>query len=272
MASSPRSSWSGSLTVDLLTIPVTLGKATKDVREKSLVTVCECHHQPVDRAERCGVDGESGPRKVKAVDVGDGTYRVLKDDEYAHIEESTKSSMLEILDAQPLDTLPLAFGMGSYYVRAKKDDRAAAGALAALTLGMAKTGFGCVVKLCKSAKQDLAVLHCYRGYLLMTLVPFVENFVRPGDQERAHMRVDVAERTVERVADLLREIRNPEGFAYDDYADEGLKLRQRAVDSVLAGEKLKEVPEKIEADATNIMDALLASIEARKGEEKAVTA
>lgn len=264
--SSPRSSWSGSITLDLLTIPITLGKATKDVRETSLVTLCDKHKAPINRAERCSIDEDDCDLiKVKGVDMGDGTYRAFNENEYASIEDATKDDRLEILDAQPLDQLPLPFGKGTYYVRAKKDDRAAASGLAALTLGLATNGMGAVVKLCKSAKQDFAILHAYKGMMLLTIVPFVDGLVLPGDQERAHMKTEISDKTVERVAELLKEIQNPEGFDYTAYADDGLRMRQHAVDRVLAG-KLdeQEAPKQEAPQALEIMDALMASIDMRK--------
>lgn len=269
--SSPRSSWSGTITLDLLTIPITLGKATKSIREQSLVTLCDCCNLPVDRSERCPTNQGPVPNKVKGVDLGDGKYKALNATEYAHIEDSTKDDRMEILDAQPTAQLPLAFGMGTYYVRAKKDDRAAAGNLAALVLGLSKTGYGLVTKWCKAAKQELAILHPYKGMLLMTVVPMVDGLVLPGDQERAHFKADVSDKIVERVADLLSEIRNSDGFAYGDYADDGLTMRQEAVDRVMNG-KLDEdgkQEQKVPTPPPDMMDALMASIEKRKQGEKA---
>lgn len=80
------------------------------------------------------------------------------------------------------------------------------------------------------------------------------------------MKVNVADRTVERVADLLREISNREGFDYPAHQDDGLRLRQEAVDRVLAGERLEKIERK-ENPATDLMGDILASLEKRKGEK-----
>jgi non-homologous end joining protein Ku len=56
---SPRTTWSGSIQCGLLNVPVTVGSAVTDSREKSLMDVCAKHHVPIDRSERC-----SSPRSV----------------------------------------------------------------------------------------------------------------------------------------------------------------------------------------------------------------
>jgi len=113
--SSPRSMWSGTLRLGLLTVPITLAKATSEQREKALVTVCE-HGVPINRSERCGAGEETCTlSKSKAVQVGEDEYRTLEPNEYLAIEDSTKSDTLDVLDVQPLRELPLIFGMGTYY-------------------------------------------------------------------------------------------------------------------------------------------------------------
>lgn len=80
------------------------------------------------------------------------------------------------------------------------------------------------------------------------------------------MKVNIEDRTVKRVADLLREIQHKDGFQYAAYADEGLRLRQAAVDRVLAGEKLDKIEQK-ETPATDLMAEIMASLDKRKGEK-----
>ena len=80
--SSPRSMWSGTLRLGLLTVPITLAKATSEQREKALVTVCE-HGVPINRSERCGAGEETCTlSKSKAVQVGEDEYRTLEPNEY----------------------------------------------------------------------------------------------------------------------------------------------------------------------------------------------
>jgi non-homologous end joining protein Ku len=261
-----RSSWKGSITLDLISIPVTLGRATKDIKETSLVNLCECHGQPVSRRERCVVSGNLGPHKVKGVIVNDNEYRKLNPNEYAHIENSSKDDRLEILDAQPLSSLPLAFGSNPYWVRAKEDDRAAANGLAALALGLAKSGYGIVTVWKRAAAHSLAVIHVYKGRVLLTPVPFIDNLNRPGDQENSHMKASVSDAMVDSVVELLGEIRNQNGFDYSGYEDGALRLRSEAVDRIMANEKIDGIVEDdaVDNSAVDIMDMLMQSLDKRK--------
>lgn len=266
MASSTRSSWSGTVALDLLNIPVTLAKATREEREASIKTICSCHHLPIDGSERCASTLTKGPAKLKGIAMPDGTFRPIAANEWAATEDATKDDALEVLDAQPLSEFPLAFSTGTYYVRAEKGNRSAAGALGALVAGLSKARMGCVVKLCKSSKQDLAVLWSYQGFAVLSMIPFTSQFVRPGDAERAHMKVDVSDAMVERVIDLLQANRNSEGFQWASLADTGLALRQALVDRALAAEPTTEQPT---ADAVpDLMEQLEASIKAATGKEK----
>jgi len=267
MASTTRSSWSGTVALDLLNIPVTLAKATREEREGSIKTICACHHLPIDGSERCATTMTKGPEKLKGIAMPNGTFRPISADQWAAVEDGTKDDALEVLDAQPLSEFPLAFSTGTYYVRAEKGNRAAAGALGALVAGLGKARMGCVVKLCKASKQDLAVLWSYQGFAVLSMIPFTSQFIRPGDAERAHMKVDVSDAMVERVVDLLKANQNSEGFQWAALEDTGLALRQTLVDRALADETPAEQPK---ADAVpDLMEQLEASIKAASAREKA---
>jgi len=267
--SSPRSMWSGTLRLGLLTVPITLAKATSEQREKALVTVCE-HGVPINRSERCGAGEETCTlSKSKAVQVGEDEYRTLEPNEYLAIEDSTKSDTLDVLDVQPLRELPLIFGMGTYYVRADAKVRGSEQGFAILHAALAKTKQGLVVKLCRSASQKLCVIHASEGLLLLTQIPFMAELRKPGEQERSHWETEAPEAQVALATELLSQQRNPDGFAWPDYIDNGYKMRTAVVDRILADElplddegeqQEREIPEQ----APDIMAKLMAAVEAGK--------
>lgn len=259
MASSTRSSWTGTFSLDLLSIPITLATTTREEREKSIKTICSCHHLPIDQSERCATTMVKGPEKLKGVEMPDGTYRPIPENEWANIEDATKDDALEVLDVQPLSEFPLAFSTGTYFVRAEKGNRAAARSLGTLVAGLGKARMGCVVKLCKASKQDLAVLWSYQGFAVLSMIPLASQFVRPGDAERAHMKVDIKDAAVDSVVALLGAKRNPDGFQWSALTDEGLTLRHALVDRHLADESPVEQPQ--EAPAAEV-DDLMAQLEA----------
>lgn len=299
---SPRSMWSGTISLGLLTIPVTIGKSWADEREQSLRDLCATHNVPVDRTERCLTDAnwpekiqtiigtKSKPEvkldhiagltecqlaggKQKGVQLEDGSWRKLNESEYAKIEEATKSETLEILDVQLAYELPLAYGTGTYFVRF---DHKAKGhtpdAFAHLVAALDKGDKAAVVKWCKSARQKLAILHTSGdGILLLTTVPFTTEYREPGDAEKRHQAVEISAEVVEQF-DALMDAVSSESFDYSAYSDEGLKLRTEAVEKILGGEKLQDKDEGEQKQEGNkvpdLMQQLKDSIEAKKLTEK----
>ena len=265
---SHRSTWSGSIQLGLLNVPVTLAKATEDIREKGIKDVCGKHKIALSRNERC--DSCLGPpeSKAKGVEKSDGSFHVLSETQWNFIEGATKLSTLEILDVQPLDVLPLEYTTATYFIRPDKKAAGAAQPFRVLYEALERQDYGCVTKLANSSKQKLAVIRASRGVLLLQVVPHVAELREPGEQELAHNGVTPDAAMVDMAVQLLDSYRNPHVFdhADDKFADEGLKLREAAVEKVLAGEPEPEpAPEPKVEPAHGLMEALQASIDQHKG-------
>lgn len=267
---SPRTMWKGTISFGLLSIPITVGKATGEQREHSLVTVCE-HGAKIDRSERCGAGHEDCTlTKSKAVCTDEGsddvpaTYHVFSTAEIDAIEESTKDDSLEILDVQPVKALPMEFSMGTYYLRPEKG---AEKSFALLHAALATTRLGMVTKWCRSATQSLCVIHASEGMILLTKIPFMAEIRKPGDNERKHWKIDVPEKQIALAIDLLNENRSKD-FAWDGFIDEGYRLRSEAVETVLSGEGLPESDdEKDDAEPTQDSDAIMAALMGSLGQK-----
>jgi Ku protein len=263
---SPRSMWSGSIQLGLLNVPITVGKSWTEEREKSLVQLCADHKVPIDRTERCGAGHETCSLvKVRGVQVSEGEYKALDAAQYAHIEDSTKSDMLTILDAQPVYELPLEYGTGTYFLRPDKKVKGSVTPFAVLVKAMRKSDYGLIVKWCRSARQQLAVIHVnVDGLLVLTTIPYVNELRTAGDQERAHMEVEPDDAHVDLLVDLLEATSNEEGFQHDAYKDDGLVMRARAVNEILSGKTEEKKPEPVQNVGQDIMAALKASIAQKK--------
>ena len=265
--SSPKSMWSGSISLGLLNLPITIGKTWSDERVTDLVTLCKDHKVKIDRTERCGKgEKDCTLEKVKGVQVSEGEFRVLSDNEYEAIETATKDEALRILDVQKIQDLPLDYGTGSYYIRhdtkAKGVD---AKALATFTQALYNSDLGVVVKWASSANQKLAVIHTTMdGTLLLTTIPYVTEWRPPGKAENEAKQVEVDPAEVRMMRDLLK-AQGQESFDHSRYSNVGVVLRAQAVEKILAGEKLDEKPEpKEQGQAVNLMAQMKASIEAAK--------
>ena len=267
--SSPRSMWSGTISLGLVSIPVTVGKSWSDAREEHLRGVCGTHAVPIDRTERCpGDESCLLDNKQKGIELDSGEWKILRENEYAAIEDATKSDTLEILTVQKEWDLPLEFGTGTYYVRF--NDKAKGhtpDAFAHLIATLNQRDEGAVVKWCRSARQRLAILHTDgRGHLLLTTIPFHEELRAPGKAESAHQHVEIQGEIVTQMGHLMDKL-GTQPFEHAAYEDEGLKLRRDAVEKILGGEQLQEKREQ--KDEGKKVPDLMARLQASIDEQEA---
>lgn len=262
---SPKTTWKGAIRLGLLNVPITIGKATGEVRERGIKELCADHHVPVDRSERCPKDGCSLDSKVRGVEAPDGTWRVLNGTEYVGIEDSTKRDTLDIEDVQPVEVLPVEYATASYYVR--PDDKApgALGVFAHLAEALDLSGYGLVVKWCSSVTQKLCVIQMVEGVMFMRHIPHANEKREAGQKETTYQEITTDEETVEMLVELLKTKQNPEGFQHESFEDEGAKLRAEAIERLLGGEKIEPKPEAVEKqEVPDIMQMLTATMQQQK--------
>jgi non-homologous end joining protein Ku len=261
MASSPRTMWTGTIELDsLVTIPVNIGKAFSDTRESSLVTVCDHRKEanevvPVDRSERCKRCEGPPKNKVHAVEVEEGVYRIFEESEFESIEAATKTQILKVLDVQPLSKLPLMYSTGCYYVRPDMKVKGAnAKPFKALCLALAKDNLALVAKWGNSSRQKLVVISVVDGVMILCTLPFVEDIRPAAKMERAHWSQEIHTREFEKVGELLTEI-HKRGSRWSEQYDEGLRMRQEAVEKILNDEDV-EIPKVAEVEPGDFFDKL----------------
>lgn len=264
---SPRSMWSGTIQLGLIPIPVTIGKAWADEREKGLQDLCATHKVPVDRSERCSSSAKCSLEggKVKGVTTENG-YRALAPNEYERIEDETKSDTLTILDVQKVYDLPIDYTTGTYYIRFNDKVKGfTPNAFAHLQAALTREDDALVVKWCKSARQQLAIITGDgSGLLLLRTIPYANELREAGGTERLHMQEQIDENAVKQIGELLGTYRKPE-FKHSAYSDEGQRLRSEAVDRVLKGEKGQEKEdEQKQGGVPDLMEALQASMKEAK--------
>jgi non-homologous end joining protein Ku len=259
--------WSGTISLGLVSIPVTVGKSWADEREQNLRDICGTHLVPVDRTERCPDHPDCEIDKVKGVEVN-GEWRAFNANEYAAIEEATKSDTLEILDVQKEWNLPMEYGTGTYYVRFNtKAKGVSPDAFAHLIATLNQRDEGCVVKWCRSARQKLAILHADgKGHLLLTTIPFTTEWREPDKMENIHHGVEINDEIVQQMGALMDALSSKQ-FDHSLYTDEGMKLRSDAVEKIVGGEKLQEKKEQKD-EGQNVPD-LMAQIKASMDQKKA---
>lgn len=264
--SSPRTTWSGLIKIGLFNAPVTIAKATDEKRERSIKDVCAKHKCLLDRSERCSKDNDCDlDEKSKGVEMPNGEIRIFNANEFTAIEDATKSEYLEVLDVQPVLDLPLHLSLGAYYVRADAKTKGADNPVSLLEYALRTQDYALIVKWGNATRERLAVIHSNdEEILVLNVIPFLDEIRQPGDQEIAHMSLEVDPQEGNMMIELLRSMSNENGFEHESYEDEGFKRRSEAVDKILGGEKLtEEVPEE-PVGPSDTMAMLEASMAAMK--------
>lgn len=261
---SPRSMFSGVIQLGpFINIPITIGKATDDPREKSLVEICN-HGDAVgatriSRSEYCKQCHGSPKHKEKAVEVEDG-YKILSTQDLEDIDEADGGATLKLIDAQPVSELPMTYSLGTYYVRHDDNAKTTADAIATLAATMMVERLALIVKW----KRKLCAITAHRGVLVLRIVPYAENVRRPSDKERAHMKVKVDSRAVSKLGKLLREFQDEDGFDYQAQHDDGLAKRQAVVDRIRSGlDRPRKAPprkQKEPIDFEKMIDQAIAEV------------
>jgi non-homologous end joining protein Ku len=255
--------WTGTIELGLVNIPVTLAKAVDDKSESAIKQVCRCHSLPIDARWRCKETHELCTDTVPAIKIGEGDNDWLEIDEseMVAIEDRTKSKILTLLDVQPVDTLPLMFAYGVYYVRHNAKANVEPTAMATLVAALSKSNYGLMVNWGSAANEKLAAITAEAGVLVLRLVPHWDRVRVASSMERAHFKGKLDKRNVERMTELLEAFRNPEGFQYPKYADEGQELRHALIERILNGEQMPEQAPAPKVDPDQFFEMLDKAIE-----------
>lgn len=263
---SPRSMWSGSIELGLINIPITIGKAFSDERESSFVQVC--YHgdaagaSKIERHEYCKqCDGQ--PQHKRSALAVEGGYRIFDDTELGQIGVDTKTQSLIIEDIQPLDSLPMIFSIGCYYIRHDAKSKVQPRALSRLIAALGKTGFGLICKWGNSSKQKLCVISAERGVLILRVIPYLSEIRIASKKEREHWSVPNDDTETAKMVELMEAVRNPSGFQYASYSDKGLELRQEAIERLLSNASPPEPPNNSQPQI-DIFEALEMAIAEQK--------
>jgi DNA end-binding protein Ku len=244
----------------LVTIPVELRTATRSlapafhlVHESCGSRIqqqiyCPTHKRVVDRSEL-----------VRGFDVGKDKFVVFTPEELEHLEGEA-SRTIEIAEFVPLGAVDPVYYETTYYLAPDEGGEKAYGLLAAAMAGDARIALATFVM---RGKENLVALRADTdGLVLHTLFFADEVRARPalpqGTRQSRPEEIKLARR-------LIDELSSP-SFRPERYED---AYRGRVLDAARAKAKGKtieiEPPPERGAPVVNIMDALKASLERRKG-------
>src|SRR5262249_27378649 len=261
----PRALRSAIISFGLVTIPVELRAATKSLAPAFHLVheVCgsRVHQQlycPVCR--RVVERGEL----VRGFDVGKEQYVTFTPEELARLEGEA-SRTIDITEFVPLAAVDPIYYETTYYLSPGREGAKAYSLLTAAMAGDARVALATFVM---RGKENLVAIRAVDGVLILHTLFFADE-VRPRPRVAREARpsqpeeVKLARRLVN---DLARET-----FAPERYVD---AYRRRVLEAARAKGRGKplhvETPAATSAPVVNLMDALKASLERRKGRSSAL--
>jgi DNA end-binding protein Ku len=259
-----RSIWKGAITFGLVSIPVSLYKATQEHR-LPLHQVHAADGGRIRQRRVCEVCGEEVPYSdiAKGYEDGEGRQAVLTDDDLADLPLPSKKiiDVVAFVDADEIDPLMLS---SAYYL--DTGSPSADKPYALLRDALVEGGKAAVTKITLATRESLALLRVHNGVLTLHTMYWPDEVRSDADLgPAANVTIRPQERKM--AASLMATL--SEGFDLAELHDDYQNALERLVTARLEG---KPTPMPAMAEASdNVIDltaALQASLDASGGAGK----
>lgn len=265
-----RTTWNGSLSFGLVSIPVGLAPATKPAARASDVSFRLLHREcgtPIKQKRFCPKhDRELGPDEiVKGWEVAKGQYVLVEEAELEALQEHDDSRSIEItrfVDASEVD--PVFFDRTYFLVPAQAT--AARRPYVLLLKAMNETGMAAIGRFVQQGKEKFCLIRAKGEALALETL-----FLSADVYSQAEVEEAVEETTVKAPElALARQVIESLVGEFDpaDLHSEYRGNLRAMLDAKLAGEEIA-APEPVEAEApmVDLMEALRRSVEEAKGKQ-----
>ena len=268
-----RTTWNGSLSFGLVSIPVGLAPATKPAARTSDVSFRLLHREcstPIKQKRYCPVhERDLGPDEiVKGWEVAKGQFVFVEDSELEALNQHDDSRSIEItrfVDADEVD--PIYFDRTYFLVPAQAP--AARRPYVLLLNAMRESGMAAVGRFIQQGKEKFCLIRAKDDALALETL-----YLAADVYSQAEITEAVEETTVkEPEMALARQVISSLAAEFDpnDLQSDYRRDLRAMLEAKLAGEELK-MPEPVEEEApvVDLMEALRRSVEeAKKGKPAA---
>jgi DNA end-binding protein Ku len=246
----------------MVSIPVKLFSATESKASISFNMLHEKCKGRVKQQYICERDNnEVVPRTemVKGYEFAKDQYVVFTPDEIKKMEEE-KTGLVDIAEFLDINLVDPVYYEGASYLA---PDKGGEKAYRLLCDAMKKTGRVAVARWAARGKQYLVLLRPLKNVIILQQL-------RYPDEVRALDEVPVGtaeskENELKLAVQLIDQITSA-AFEPAQYEDEVRKRMQAAIDRKIQGQEIASAPEQPRAQIIDIMEALKASLAARKGD------
>jgi DNA end-binding protein Ku len=270
-----RTTWNGSLSFGLVTIPVGLAPATAPKARASDVTFRTLHREcgtPIKQKRWCPLhDREvSADELVKGWEVSKGQFVIVEDADLEAIEQRDTSRAIEISRFVPLaDVDPLFFDRT--YFLAPSNAEAQRRPYVLLLDAMKESGMAAIGRMVIRGNENFVLIRPKGEALVLETLFLAEDVRSQAEIDEAVEAVDVKEPELELARQLIDSLVGdwePESL-HSEYRQDLRKL----LEAKLAGEEIATPEPVADAPVIDLMEALKKSVAASKRDgDKAATA
>jgi DNA end-binding protein Ku len=264
-----RTTWNGSLTFGLVSIPVGLAPATKPAARQSDVSFRLLHREcltPIKQKRFCPLhDRELAPDEiVKGWEVSKGQFVVVEEAELEALETHDDSRSIEISRFVQADDVDPIWRDRTYYL-VPGTTQAQRRPYRLLLDAMRETGTGAIGRFVRSGRESLCLVRSRGDALVLETLFLAEDVYSDAEISEAVSTTEVKAPELElanQIIDSLSGDFDPEALTSTYRRDLRAMLEAK-----LQGEELPPPaePEAPLAPATDLLAALRASVEAAKG-------
>jgi DNA end-binding protein Ku len=267
-----RTTWNGSLSFGLVSIPVGLAPATKPAARQSDVSFRLLHREcatPIKQKRWCPTHDREVPQDeiVRGFEIAKGQFVIVEDADLEAIERSDDSRSIEITRFVPEDDVdPIFFDRTYFLVPAAAAAQRRPYVL--LLQAMRQTGTAALGRFVRAGRESICLVRAKDDALALETLFLAEDVYSQAEISEAVEGTEVKEPELELARQII------EGLAGDfepsEFASEYRRDLRALLEAKTRGEEIV-VPEPAEpAPVVDLMEALKASVAAAKkrGDEK----
>jgi DNA end-binding protein Ku len=266
-----RTTWNGSLSFGLVTIPVGLAPATTPKARASDVTFRTLHREcmtPIKQKRWCPVHDREVPSDelVKGWEVSKGQFVLVEEADLEAIEQRDTSRAIEISRFVPLGDVDPLFFDRTYYL-APSSAEAQRRPYVLLLDAMKETGMAALGRMVIRGNENLVLIRPKGEALLLETLFLAEDVRSQAEIDEAVEAVEVKEPELELARQLIDSL-------VGEWEPSELQSEYRAslremLEAKLAGEEIARPEPVAEAPVVDLMEALKKSVAASKSRSSA---
>ena len=265
-----RTSWNGSLSFGLVSIPVGLAPATKPAARQSDVSFRQLHREcgtPIKQKRWCPVhDRELAQDEiVRGFEVAKGQFIIVEDADLEAIERHDDSRSIEITRFVQQDSVDPIFYDRTYFL-VPEASAAQRRPYVLLLEAMTETGTAALGRFVRAGRESLCLVRAKDDALVLETLFLAEDVHSSAEIAEAVDGADVKKTELDLARQIIESLSGE--FEPAELTSEYRRDLKALLEAKLAGEEIAvPEPEEEVAPVIDLMAALKASVAAAKGEE-----